>query len=183
MLEGCCFHCEQCWFVSKRSCVHLLAVKGIDYHLTNESFASSVYSTEDGRLPTEVVLDGSVVTNKDVWQVFGIVNVHCAVFWWLHVRTLTRPPGGQLCCWCEWTSFCTSSEKSVFTRGCQTMSTRSRTIIYRSRLMITLYQPPDNCMINIELYSNISWAHTSIWHSNGLPSFSNCKFTSCHTQL
>jgi hypothetical protein len=56
--------------------------------------------------------------------------------------------------------------KSVFTRGCQTMSTRSRTIIYRSCLMITLYQPPDNCMINIELYSNISWAHTSIWHSN-----------------
>jgi hypothetical protein len=32
-------------------------------------------------LPTEVVLDGGVVTNKDVWQVFGFVNVHCAVFW------------------------------------------------------------------------------------------------------
>jgi hypothetical protein len=45
---------------------HLLAVKGIDSHLTNEYFASSVYSTEDGRLPTEVVLDGGVVTNKDV---------------------------------------------------------------------------------------------------------------------
>jgi hypothetical protein len=25
-----------------------------------------------------------VVTNKDVWQVFGLVNVHCAVFWWLY---------------------------------------------------------------------------------------------------
>jgi hypothetical protein len=36
-------------------------------------------------LPTEVVLDGSVVTNKDVWQVFGLVNVHCAVFWWLYM--------------------------------------------------------------------------------------------------
>jgi hypothetical protein len=46
--------------------IHLLAVKGIDSHLTNESFASSVYSTEDGGLPTEVVLDGGVVTNKDV---------------------------------------------------------------------------------------------------------------------
>jgi hypothetical protein len=33
-------------------------------HLTNESFASSVYSTEDGRLPIEVVLVGGVVTNK-----------------------------------------------------------------------------------------------------------------------
>jgi hypothetical protein len=94
-----------------------------------------------------------------------------------------RPVFSQFCCWCEWILFCTSSEKSVFTRECQTRSTRSRTIIYRSCLMITLYQPPDNCMINIELYSNISWAHTSIWHSNGLPSFSNCKFTSCHTQL
>jgi hypothetical protein len=55
----------------------------------------------------------------------------------------------QFCCWCEWTPFCTSSEKSVFTRGCQSRSARTRTIIYRSCLMITLYQPPDNCMINI----------------------------------
>jgi hypothetical protein len=66
VLERCCFHCKQCLFVSKRACFHLLAVKGIDSHLTNESFASSVYSTEDGRLPTEVVLDGGVVTNKDI---------------------------------------------------------------------------------------------------------------------
>jgi hypothetical protein len=63
---------------------------------------------------------------------------------------------------CEWTLFCTSSEKSVFTRGCQTRSTRSRTIIYRSCLMIALYQPPDNCMINIELYSNMPSSTTSV---------------------
>ena len=44
-----------------------VAVKGINSHLLiNEFFASSIYSTEDGRLPTEVVHDGGVVTNKDV---------------------------------------------------------------------------------------------------------------------